>query len=71
MQSSDGPPSSGKPLDRLETWFIGEGYISQGVPMSRDDIQVRMIQASRESLRRGIVTSADIDEILALLPGQG
>ncbi len=30
MRASDDPPIAGKPLERLETWLLGEGYIPHG-----------------------------------------
>jgi uncharacterized protein YhaN len=67
LRESDDPPIVGKPLERLETWLIGEGYIPQGDPMPRQDLRTRLITVAKDDLRSGLLDGSDIDTILAEL----
>lgn len=69
LREGDDPPIVGKPLERLETWLLGEGYIPHGDPMSREDLRARLIDVAREDVRAGLLDGSDIDAVLDELPG--
>lgn len=69
LRAGDDPPVVGKPLERLETWLLGEGYIPHGAPMSRVDLRARLIDVAREDVRAGLLDGSDIDAVLDELPG--
>lgn len=68
LRESEDPPITGKPLERLETWLIGEGYVPQGDPLPRQDIRARLIANASDDLRAGLVDGRDIDAVMELLP---
>jgi uncharacterized protein YhaN len=68
LRASDDPPLSEQTTDRLEAWLISEGFIAQGEAMSRTDLRARMLESARDVLDRGLLTDADIDEMLRRLP---
>jgi hypothetical protein len=69
LRASDDPPLSEQTIDRLEAWLISEGFIAQGEAMSRADLRARMLESARDDLDRGLLTDADIDEVLRRLDG--
>jgi hypothetical protein len=68
LRESNDPPVAGKPLERLETWLLGEGYIPHGDPMPRPDLRARLIDVAREDVRAGLLYGSDIDAVLDELP---
>lgn len=69
LREGEDPPITGKPLERLETWLLGEGYIPHGEPMAREDLRGRLIDVAREDLRSGLLDGSDIDAVVDELPG--
>jgi uncharacterized protein YhaN len=68
LREADDPPIVGKPLERLETWLLGERYIPQGDPISRQDLRARLIDVAREDVRAGLLDGSDIDAVMDELP---
>jgi hypothetical protein len=68
LREGDDPPIVGKPLERLETWLLGEGYIPHGDPLPRRDLRARLIDVAREDVRAGLLDGSDIDAVLDELP---
>lgn len=69
LRDDDDSPLDASATDQLEAWLADRGHLAQGVPVSREDLRNRTLRAARGDLQRGTLTPADIDLLLAQLPG--
>ena len=69
LRAENDAPLDALAIDALEAWLAGNGHIARGEALGREELRGRLLRAARADLQRGTVAPADIDALLAQLPG--